>query len=252
MVLGICGAQGSGKSTLTDMLADHFRGRGLRVATLSLDDLYLRRAERQHMAATVHPLFTTRGVPGTHDLRLGHAVLDALGQEGKVRLPRFDKSVDDRFPESAWDEVEGPVDLILFEGWCVGATAQPDRELTCPMNALESGEDQAAIWRRHVNAALAGEYQKLFRLIDFLVLLQAPSFEIVARWRTEQEESLRQTLIEDDRPVTGLMTADQIARFVQHYERITRHILSEMPGRADLVIALDEHRHITSQKMAGR
>lgn len=252
MLLGICGAQGSGKSTLTDTLADHFRGRGLRVATLSLDDLYLRRADRQHMAAAVHPLFATRGVPGTHDVRLGLAVLDALGREGKVRLPRFDKSVDDRFPESAWDEVEGPVDLILFEGWCVGATAQADRELACPMNALESAEDEAAVWRRHVNAALADEYQKLFRHIDFLVLLQAPSFEIVARWRTEQEDGLRKALIEQGKPISGLMTADQIARFVQHYERITRHILSEMPDRADLVIALDEHRHITSLRMAGR
>jgi len=252
MLLGICGAQGSGKSTLADMLADHFRGRGLRVATLSLDDLYLRRADRQHMAATVHPLFATRGVPGTHDVQLGLAVLDALGREGKIRLPRFDKSVDDRFPESAWDEVEGPVDLILFEGWCVGATAQRDEELTCPMNMLESADDEAAVWRRHVNAALADEYQKLFRRIDFLVLLQAPSFEIVARWRTEQEDGLRKALIEQGKPISGLMTADQIARFVQHYERITRHILSEMPDRADLVIALDEHRHITSLRMAGR
>jgi D-glycerate 3-kinase len=244
-LVGICGAQGSGKSTLTETLAEHFRGKGLKVAALSLDDLYLRRAEREHLAATVHPLLTTRGVPGTHDVQLGEAVLDALGKPGTVRVPRFDKSVDDRFSEGAWDIVEGPVDLILFEGWCVGASAESEHALAEPINALERTEDADGQWRRYANAALADDYQRLFARIDLLILLAAPSFEIVARWRTEQEEHLRRKLHAEGREQGGgLMSSEQIARFVQHYERITRHILTEMPGRADIVIKLNEERQI--------
>lgn len=244
-LVGICGAQGSGKSTLTETLTEHFREKGLRVAALSLDDLYLRRAEREHLAAAVHPLLATRGVPGTHDVELGEAVLDALGKPGTISVPRFDKSIDDRFPERAWETVEGPVDLILFEGWCVGASAEAERALAAPINVLERTEDADGQWRRYANTALAGDYQRLFGRIDLLILLAAPSFEIVARWRTEQEEHLRRKLHAEGREQgSGLMSAEQIARFVQHYERITRHILTEMPARADIVIKLNGERQI--------
>ena len=78
LVLGICGAQGSGKSTLAEALAERLERDGLACAVLSLDDLYLTRAERERLARGVHPLLATRGPPGTHDTSLGIAVLDAL------------------------------------------------------------------------------------------------------------------------------------------------------------------------------
>ena len=55
IVVGICGSQASGKSTLTAVLAQLLEARGLRTAAISLDDLYLTRAERGDLAQRVHP-----------------------------------------------------------------------------------------------------------------------------------------------------------------------------------------------------
>jgi D-glycerate 3-kinase len=238
LVLGLCGAQGSGKSTLAEALAEDLASTGLDSAVLSLDDLYLTRAERELLARQDHPLLMTRGPPGTHDTRLGMQVLDALSAGTPVRLPRFAKAKDDRCDPSAWPEVAGKCDVVLFEGWCVGALAQSAQALEEPVNDLETSEDSEGRWRRFVNEALAGPYQHLFARIDRLVLLQAPGFDVVMEWRLEQEEELRAS--SGDSP--GVMSREQVARFIQHYERITRHILDEMPGRADLVVRLDKER----------
>lgn len=238
LVLGLCGSQGSGKSTLAGALAEDLAGRGMTCAVLSLDDLYLTRTERERLARAVHPLLQTRGPPGTHDVELGIAVLDALKAGTATRLPRFAKAKDDRCDPSAWPEVAGQCEVVLFEGWCVGARAQEAGALEAPVNALEALEDPDGRWRRFINEALAGPYQALFARIDRLVLLQAPGFDVVMDWRLEQEEELR--ALSPDAP--GLMSREQVARFIEHYERITRHILVEMPGRADLVIRLDAAR----------
>lgn len=241
LVVGLCGSQGSGKTTICSELARVWRGEGLRVAVLSLDDLYLRRAEREQLARDVHPLFATRGVPGTHDVSLGIETLRALREHGLVKLPRFDKAIDDRVPETRWEEVQAPVDVILFEGWCVGARPENPSKLARPINALEAREDADGRWRTYVNEQLHGAYQTLFGLIDFLVLLAAPAFDVVLRWRTQQEHELAQR-----RDGPGVMNDAALLRFVQHYERLTRHVLDEMPDRADLVIALDENRAVLS------
>jgi len=83
-VLGIAGAQGSGKSTIARALAARFG-----CPVLSLDDLYLDGAARQRLAETVHPLLRTRGVPGTHDGAAGLAALESLAP-GPAPLPRSD------------------------------------------------------------------------------------------------------------------------------------------------------------------
>ncbi|MFA7585018.1 MAG: kinase [Novosphingobium sp.] len=238
VVLGICGAQGSGKSTLADALCRRFSARPAAVpmAVLSLDDLYRTRAERAVLARDVHPLLATRGVPGTHDIGLGLDLLDALDRGEAVRLPRFDKGRDDRTPEAQWPLAGPGVRLLIVEGWCVGATAQQPAELIEPVNPLEACEDADRIWRYHVNAALAGDYQRFFARLDALALLAAPSFEVVVRWRDEAERPLR------DGGSPEAMDEPMIRRFVQHYERLTRHILREMPARADLVAWLDDRR----------
>ncbi len=238
LVLGICGAQGSGKSTLAEALAERLERDGLACAVLSLDDLYLTRAERERLARGVHPLLATRGPPGTHDTSLGIAVLDALKAGTPVRLPRFDKSKDDRVDPSGWPEVAGQCDVVLFEGWCVGALPQAAAALAMPVNELELTEDRNGVWRGFVNEALAGPYQDLFARIDRLVLLQAPSFEVVLGWRFQQEQELRARSGDN----SAVMDRQQLPRFIAHYERITRYILAEMPGRADLVIKLDRDR----------
>ncbi len=236
LVVGLCGPQGSGKSTGARVLATGLGEAGLRTAALSLDDLYLSRADRQQLAgATGSPLFRTRGPPGTHDVALGCEVLDALARPGLVRLPRFDKATDNPVDPAAWPEVEGPVDVVLFEGWCVGATPQPEADLATPINAMERVEDKQAHWRRYANNCLAGSYRGLFERIDLLIQLRAPAFETVHGWRLEQEHKLRAR-------AGGGMTDTEIARFIQHYERLTRWIDVEMPSRADVVVQLDENR----------
>lgn len=236
LVVGICGAQGSGKSTLSAVTQEWLRRRGLKVALLSLDDIYLTREERAALAREVHPLLATRGVPGTHDAALGERVLASLARPGQTAIPSFDKGLDDRRPEIDWPRFEGPADVILFEGWCVGARPQAAKDLAAPINTLEAEHDADGVWRAYVNAALADPYRRLFGRIDILVMLQAPSFDVVLGWRQEQEAKLRQ------RAGGRGMNESQVAAFVAHYERLTRHILAEMPGRADVVVRLDAER----------
>ena len=246
LIVGICGSQGSGKSTLSRHLAEHFENRGVRVAVLSLDDLYMSREARGLLADSVSPMFATRGVPGTHDVALGKAVLDALKAGRPVHLPRFDKASDQPAPEADWPLVEG-ADLVLFEGWCVGVTAQAEYELREPVNDLEATLDAQGIWRRHVNDALKGPYRRLFGRMDRLILLAAPDFAIVTDWRTQAERELRDRLKREGRKGTRVMTDGEVARFVLHYERLTRHILREMPGRADMTLKLNPGRRVVSQ-----
>jgi D-glycerate 3-kinase len=241
-VTGLCGAQGSGKSTVAAVLARLLGDEGLSTAVLSLDDLYLDRAARRRLATEVHPLFAVRGPPGTHDVALGLAVLESLGRAGPTALPRFDKAADQPLPRAAWPIGQGPVDVILFEGWCLGARPQPPEALLAPINALERERDPEGIWRAAVNAALAIDYQPLFARIDHLILLAAPGFEVVCGWRAEQEVRLRARLTAAGRALARTMDPGQVAEFVQYYERLTRHILAEAPGFADTVIRLDPDR----------
>ncbi|MCW1381319.1 kinase [Novosphingobium sp. KCTC 2891] len=243
LVVGLCGAQGSGKSTLAAALVRALNEAGIPAATLSLDDLYLTHAERRSLAATVHPLLGTRGVPGTHDLQLGLDTLDAVARGEQAPLPRFDKGEDDRTPRGTWSTAPLATQALVLEGWCVGALPQPPTALSAPVNVLERDEDPDGRWRRYVNDQLAGPYRALFERIDLLVLLAAPGFDIVARWRGEQEEPLR-------REGRGMNNAE-IARFVMHYERLTRHILAEMPARADLVLRLDDQRKVLEVRQRG-
>ncbi|MGA0601236.1 kinase [Caulobacter sp. KR2-114] len=234
VIIGLCGAQGSGKSTTAKVLARLLEAKGLAAAVLSLDDLYLSHAARQDLARRVHPLLATRGPPGTHDVAQGRRILQDVLDGRAVRLPRFDKAADDPAPPADW-AVVGPLDVLIFEGWCVGARPQDPHDLVQPVNALEREADPEGVWRRWCNDALAGDYQPLFALIDRLVLLRAPGFEVVRRWRGEQEAKLRQ------RAGAGMSEA-AIDRFIQHYERLTRHILARMPAYADAVIDLGGDR----------
>ncbi|MFD1105942.1 kinase [Sphingobium olei] len=239
-VLGIAGAQGSGKSTVAQGIKARMDARGVPCALLSIDDLYLPLAERERLAAEVHPLLRTRGVPGTHDVALGLAVIDALTRGEPAPLPRFDKARDDRVTEANWPRAPGATRLLILEGWCVGARPQAEEDLAAPVNRLEAEEDADGRWRAYANAALAGDYQALFGRIDALAFLAAPDFAVVERWRGEQEAALRRQSGDG----AGVMDAAQLSRFIQHYDRITRHMLAETPARADVVVRLREDRSV--------
>jgi D-glycerate 3-kinase len=235
VVIGLCGAQGSGKSTIAAAIVALLASAGRSATALSLDDVYLPRAARDTLAREVHPMLVVRGPPGTHDVAQACAVLDALHGRGEVAIPAFDKAADEPLPAALWRKVQAPVDVVVLEGWCVGSRPQPFDALAAPINALEAEADPDGRWRRWVNDHLAGEYQGLFARLDDLVLLRAPGFEVVLAWRAEQERKLIA------RTGQGMSDA-QLARFVQHYERLTRWNLAEMPTRAGLVIPLDATR----------
>ncbi|RYD67358.1 MAG: hypothetical protein EOP58_03340 [Sphingomonadales bacterium] len=182
-------------------------------------------------------------MPLTHDVAAGCAILDAVKAGAAVQLPRFDKASDAPLPPDGWDS-PGALDLLIFEGWCVGAQPQPAAELIAPVNALERAEDAEGVWRAAVNAALAGPYRALFGRIDRLVLLAAPEFSIVRQWRGEQEAALRERLRAEGRDPALAMGEEALDRFVQHYERLTRSILRTMPGYADLTLHLDRDRNL--------
>ncbi len=237
-VLGISGLQGTGKSTLAGELVAAASARGRRAAVLSLDDLYLDPDARGALAREVHPLLATRGPPGTHELTLGLAVLDAVRAGDAVRLPRFDKLADRRWPASRWPRVQG-LDLLVLEGWCTGTPAERPEALAAPLNALERDEDPDGTWRRWCNAALARDYPALWARIDRLLFLQPPGFEVVPAWRWQQE-----TALQASEPGRRGMDHAQIGRFVQHFERVSRQALRTLPGLADEIVTLDAQRRI--------
>ncbi len=235
-LIGLCGAQGSGKTTIAAATVRLLEAAGLKAVALSLDDFYLGREARAWLAERVHPLLAVRGPPGTHDVALACAVLDELARAGAaVPLPAFDKATDEPRPKAAWRRIEGSLDVVILEGWCVGARPEPEARLKAPINALERDRDEGGAWRRWVNRQLAEPYQALFGLLDRLVLLQAPGFDVVHAWRAEQEAKLRQ------RAGRGMSEAE-VAAFIQHYERLTRWILEEMPPRADWTVRLSPER----------
>jgi len=232
LIVGINGAQGSGKTTLCHFLEVLLGQRGLRAVTLSLDDLHLTHAERLQLAAEVHPLFATRGPPGTHAIALAFAIFEDVLAGRAFEMPRFDKAFDDRSNEVT--RISGPVDVLLFEGWCVGAAPQPPESLARPINVLEAEEDPDGVWRALVNHWLGEDYARLFKLIDLQVMLKVESFDAVIANRRLQEQKLA-----DLNPVgNGLLDEDALTRFIAHYERLTRHMLAEMPARADVVIEI--------------
>lgn len=243
-VLGIQGAQGSGKSTLAAFYQWYLtRHHGLNIASVSLDDFYLSSADRRRLAQRRHPLLATRGVPGTHDTPLARTTLAALRAGWPCALPRFDKARDEPLADADWPQVAA-ADLVVFEGWCLGVPPQAPAELVAPVNALEAEEDADGQWRSWVNGQLAGAYQGLFAEIDYLLMLQAPSFDCVARWRGEQEQKLAQRR-GDDR-AAQFMNAEQLRRFISHYERLSRHALAVLPALADARMCLDAQREITA------
>lgn len=244
-IIGVNGAQGAGKTTFSALLKVVLEIQyNMKVVNFSIDDFYLTRAEREKLAQEVHPLLITRGVPGTHDVHLCEEVLSSLcmaSPKTETVIPRFNKAVDDRFPESQWDSFVGRPNVILFDGWFMGAVEQKETELLTPINDLERNEDPYCVWRRYVNSQLKDNYKSLFDKIDILVMLKVPSFDKVYEWRTLQENKLKMKT--EGQKNLRVMSDDELKRFISHYERLTRFMLKEMPSRADMLFNVSaDHR----------
>jgi D-glycerate 3-kinase len=252
LIIGINGSQGSGKSTLTLLLSQIFSELyNKNVANLSIDDFYKTKAERQQCANDIHPLFLTRGVPGTHDTTLlSHILTKFLAGEAEVVIPRFDKSTDDRHAESDWETTHEPIDIILIEGWCFGVRPQAQQELSTPINILEELEDPQCIWRQHINHVISDDYLPIFEQVDKLIMLKAPSFDCVYDWRQKQEDKLRAKTLNDassSNNKSGIMSTAELQRFIQHYERLTVHLLATLPKYADIIFKLNNDHSIAER-----
>ena len=233
-LIAIVGAQGSGKTTLARAAAERFGA-----AQISIDDVYLTRAEREAMAREVHPLFVTRGPPGTHDLGLLQQLIDTLsaaGPDDETLIPDFDKRGDDRRPVADWRVFRGRPSAILIDAWCLGALPEEVAALAVPVNSLETDQDPDGGWRRAVNGFVGGPYADFVARFDAVLFLRAPSFDVVLDWRCQQEADL-----------LGIAPADlpaaervRLAGFIQYFERITRRML-DGGVKADVIVKLDRN-----------
>ena len=244
-IIGICGAQGTGKSTLAEFLATELNDSAAwSVAVLSMDDFYLSRAARLELSRAVHPLLATRGPPGTHDCEMMGDYLQRLrhlGDGESMALPRFDKSRDDRAPTESWPRVTGPLNAIILEGWCLGVPPQDAGELVTPVNDLEARHDSDARWRTYVNNRLRDDYAGVFSRLDRLIFLKTPDMDAVLRWRSEQESKL---IASTTAGQPGIMDAPQLREFVQHFERLSRVAIAKLPATADVTLVFEASHEV--------
>ena len=245
-IIGLTGGQGTGKSTISIILKIILKeAYNLETVIFSIDDFYKTLNEREIMSKKISDLFLTRGVPGTHDTKMLFQCIKNLKTNNfkKMNIPKFDKSIDNRLSKSNWLQVKKKPNIVIFEGWCVGASAQKNKDLISPINKLEKYKDKKKIWRQKVNLKLRKDYKKIFDLIDKLIFLKVPSFKYVLKWRLLQEKKLRIT-----RKGNKTMTDKQVENFIMYYERITKHMLKTLPKDADTVISIDSKHRLKSIK----
>lgn len=243
--VGINGCQGSGKSTLTDYIAEYLtKTHNLNIVVMSLDDFYYTGEKRQALARDIHPLLATRGVPGTHDMAMLESTLVKLkAQEVGFTIPRFNKATDEPYPQEQWQVIEKPIDIILLEGWCWGVKPQTAEQLSSPVNELELKHDSNGDWRNYVNQQLQQHYQPLYKTMDFWLALQAPSFDCVYKWRLEQEEKLKAK--NQGLSNSKIMKSAGILNFTQYFQRLSVQACNTISQSADAIFYLDYARNIS-------
>ena len=245
-VIGLTGGQGSGKSTISNILKIILKENyNLETVIFSIDDFYKTLKERKIMSKNISPLFLTRGVPGTHDTKMILNCIKKLKNNKfkKLMIPRFNKAIDDRMLKKKWLKVIKKPNIVIFEGWCVGVEQQKNKDLLIAINELEKYQDKKRIWRNRVNQELKTNYKKIFRLIDKIIFLKVPNFKYVFKWRLLQEKKLRITS-----RGKKTMSDNQIKKFIMFYERLTKHMLNTLIYKADSVIKIDTKHRLKSIK----
>jgi D-glycerate 3-kinase len=245
-VVGISGGQGSGKSTITKILKLILKTKyNLNTVIFSIDDFYKTLNEREIMSKKIHKLFLTRGVPGTHDIKLLSIIFKKLLSRNykPFYMPAFDKAIDDRIDKKKWIKIKKKPEIIIFEGWCVGSKHQSKKELIKPINTLERKYDKDHTWRKKVNFELKTKYKKIYQLINKLIFLEVPSFKYVFKWRLLQEKKLK-----NSSKGKKIMSNLQVKNFIMYYERITRQMLKDLKKNADVIIRLDVKHKLNAIK----
>ena len=241
ILVGLGGGQGVGKTTMSEILKLILNKVFLlETVTFSIDDFYKTFSERKKMSKNISKLFLTRGVPGTHDIIMLRKIIKSLKKKKfkRVEVPKFDKSSDDRFPKNKWTKVIKKPNIIIFEGWCVGAKNQKLNSLKKPINELERKEDKDLSWRKKVNYELYTNYKRIFKLIDIFIFLKVPSFKFVYKWRLLQEKKLRK--ISKGKKIMNNL---QVKRFIMFYERITRNMFKSLSIKPKILVKIDvRHR----------
>ena len=245
--VGLAGGQGTGKTTISSIikiiLEKYFK---LNVFKVSIDDFYKTRKERIALSKNVHPMLLTRGVPGTHDINM---MLDFFKKSKakkfkKLKLPNFNKAIDDRFPKNKWNKINRRPDVIIFEGWCVGARAEDNKTLKKSINYMEKANDHKFVWRKYVNQQLKTKYKKLYSQLNCLIYLKAKNFSILQKWRLKQEYKLRLTT--KKKSSHKIMSKVDVLNFMQTYQRITQNMFKKTPKYASIIINLNSNHQIKS------
>lgn len=239
----IAGSQGIGKSTLMIVLEKTFISfYNIKILNLSLDDYYLKKKERVILSNKIHPLFITRGVPGTHDINMILKTIKDFDKSKKIKsLPIFNKLTDDRSKKKKL--LNKKYDILILEGWCCGGTKINDKYLFKNINDLEKKYDKNYSWRNYYNNKLGNEYEDLFKLFDKKIFLKAPSFNYIKLWRYKQEKMLNKKFKKNK----GMNKID-IVYFISHFEKITKWMMKSLEHKADLVIKIDRNQSIKNIK----
>ena len=249
LIIGLAGGQGSGKTTISSILSiilkKYFK---LNVFIISIDDFYKTRKDRKMLSKKKHPLLLTRGVPGTHDINLMLNFFKKVKLKNfkSLEVPRFNKSTDDRYKKSLWYKIKSKPDVIIFEGWCVGARAQSISQLKKPINSLEKVYDLRASWRAYVNNQLKMKYKVLFKQLDGLLFLKAKNFNLLREWRLKQERKL--WIKTKNRKNLKIMSSGDVINFMQTYQRITQQMFKDALKSSSIIMNLNRNHQIEKIK----
>ncbi|MED6183098.1 hypothetical protein PIB30_034938 [Stylosanthes scabra] len=243
LVIGFSAPQGCGKTTLVFALDYLFQKTGRKSATISIDDFYLT-AEGQAKLREANPgnaLLEFRGNAGSHDLPLSVETLTALSKltrEGmKIKPPRYDKSAfsgrGDRADPSTWPEVEGPLTVVLFEGWMLGFKPLPKEIVKAVDPQLET-----------VNKNLEGYYDAWDKFIKSWIVIKIKDPSCVYQWRLQAEIAMR----EAGKPgMSDDEVRDFVSRYLPAYNAYLPTLYLEGPNGSDpkrlLTIEIDEGRN---------
>ena len=246
-IVGLSGGQGSGKTTISSIISiilrKYFK---LNVFTISIDDFYKKRKERFLLSKKIHPSLMTRGVPGTHDINMMLDFFKRIKRKEfrSLKLPKFNKAIDDRYNKKLWYSIKKRPDIIIFEGWCVGAKAEKNNTLKQPINSFEKLRDKKLIWRRYVNKQLQSKYKQLYDQLNCLLYLKSNNFSLLRKWRIKQETKLRLKNKRSNR--NKIMSNKEVINFMQTYQRVTQNMLKTVPKNASIILNLNNNHQIKS------